>query len=346
MGKAFITTSFSFMSSFLFFERLSSRLESRLATDPGAPDSFRLPLATRGLPDSLLAYLRLSLLTPSSSATRFSPFLNPRPVYPHLCPALSFKLVHDPRPNYTPRLYPGTTSIDQTVPQSVHHALQHAHRQYNCRYLPLVPPMYHQQHPAGSFLFTGAPPDSPFQSFTQTFGAPTMGGYTYELPTPPSSPPVIIRPQGGVRLQNVPLPPEQYPITIDQALTGPRAYLLGIDLAMPLSRHLLSSPLLAAPATSPRVTEIRIVHHSLHHAIFIRAAPEVGYIRIYDVIVAIHGVFAPTLMATTQTSLPGTKFVGLTYDVARSNRLLGTQDKYQDRTWILMTHDQFVAVSH
>ena len=144
----------------------------------------------------------------------------------------------------------------------------------------------------------------------------------------------------------MPLPQEQYPITIDQALTGPRAYLLSIDLAMPLSHHLLSSPLLAAPATSPRVTEIRIVHHSLQHAIFIRAAPEVGYIRIYDVIVAIHGVFAPTLMATTQTSLPGTKFVGLTYDVARSNRLLGTQDKYQDRTWILMTHDQFVPVSH
>jgi len=205
--------------------------------------------------------------------------------------------------------------------------------------------MYQQQHPAGSSLYTGAPPDSTFQSFTQTFGAPTMGGYTYELPTPPSSPAVLPRPHGGVRLSTVSLPPEQYPITIDSALTGAQAYRLGIDLAMPLHHQLLSSPLLAAPATSPQITEIRIVHHSLYSTlpqpIFIVAAPEVGYIRIYDVIVAIHRAMVPTLR-----SLPGTKFVGLAYDVALSNRLLRTQDKYQDRTWVLMTHDQFVAVSH
>ena len=135
------------------------------------------------------------------------------------------------------------------------------------------------------------------------------------------------------------------PITIDAALTGAQAYRLGIDLAMPLHHQLLSSPLLAAPATSPQITEIRIVHHSLYSTlpqpIFIVAAPEVGYIRIYDVIVAIHRAMVPTLR-----SLPGTKFVGLAYDVALSNRLLRTQDKYQDRTWILRTHDQFVAVSH
>src|SRR5258706_16418724 len=109
--------------------------------------------------------------------------------------------------------------------------------------------MYNQQHPAGSFLFPGQPPDSPFQTFTQTFGARTMGGYTYEPPTPPSSPPVLRRPYGGVRTQTIPLPAEQYPITIDPALTGPRAYLLGVDLAFPLSPHLLSHPLLAGPAT-------------------------------------------------------------------------------------------------
>ena len=205
--------------------------------------------------------------------------------------------------------------------------------------------MYQQQHPAGSFLFTGAPPDSSFQSFTQTFSAPTMGGYTYELPTPPSSPAVLPGPHGGIRLPTIPLPQEQYPITIASALTGAQAYTLGIDLDMPLSAHLLSSPLLAAPATSPQITEIRIVHHSLYstlpYPIVIMAAPEVGYIRIYDVIVAMHRAMAPTLR-----SLPGTKFVGLAYDVALSNRLLRTQDKYQDRTWILMTHDQFVPVSH
>jgi hypothetical protein len=135
-----------------------------------------------------------------------------------------------------------------------------------------------------------------------------------------------------------------YPIAINPALTGTRAYLLGIDLAMPLPPGFLASPLLAAPATSPTITQIRIVHHSLYSTllqpIFIMAAPEVGYIRIYDVVVAIHRAMAPTLR-----SLPGTKFVGLAYDVALSNRLLRTQDKYQDRTWILMTHDQFVVVS-
>lgn len=61
-------------------------------------------------------------------------------------------------------------------------------------------------------------------------------------------------------------------------------------------------------------------------------------------IVAIHRVFYPILMATAQTSLPGTKFVGLTCNVAHANRILRTQHKYQDRTWILKTHDQFVAV--
>ena len=135
------------------------------------------------------------------------------------------------------------------------------------------------------------------------------------------------------------------PITIASALTGAQAYTLGIDLAIPLSAHLLSSPLLAAPAASPQITEIRIVHHSLYSTlpqpIVIMAAPEVGYIRIYDAIVAIHRAMAPTLR-----SLPGTKFVGLAYDVALSNRILRTQDKYQDRTWILMTHDRFVPVSH
>jgi len=200
------------------------------------------------------------------------------------------------------------------------------------------------QQPAGSFLFTGPAPDSQLQSFTQTFGAPTMGGYVYELPTPPSSPPFVPRPPGGVRLPNVPLPQEQYPITIDPALTGARAYTLGVDLALPLPA--LSPQFLGAPATSPAITEIRIVHHSLYSTalpqpIFITAAPEVGYIRIYDVIVAIHRAMAPTL-----GSLPGTKFVGLDYNVALSNRLLHTQDKYQDRTWILMTHDRFVPVSH
>jgi len=193
--------------------------------------------------------------------------------------------------------------------------------------------MHHQQPPAGSFLFTG----------THTFGAPTIGGYTYELPTPPSSPLVLPTPQlGGVRLSTVPLPLEQHRITIAEALTGSRAYLLGVDLAMPLP---YLPPQLAAPATSPPIAEVRIVHDSLYSTlpqpIFLAAAPEVGYIRIYDVILAIHRAMAPTLR-----SLPGTKFVGLSHDVARSNHILRTQDKYQDRTWILMTHGQFVPVPH
>jgi hypothetical protein len=202
--------------------------------------------------------------------------------------------------------------------------------------------MYHnQQQPAGS-LFAGASPDSPVQSFAQTFGAPAMGGHP-ELPTPPSSPYFVPRVQGGVRLQTVPLPQEQYPIAINPALTGGQAYLLYVDLATPLPQ--LPRELLAAPATSPSITEIRIVHQSLYSTlpqpIFIVAAPDVGYIRIYDVLVAIHRAMGPTLR-----SLPGTKFVGLNYDVAYSNRLLRTQDKYQDRTWILMTHDRFGPVSH
>lgn len=200
--------------------------------------------------------------------------------------------------------------------------------------------MYHpQQQPAGSFLFTGAAPDSTFQSFTQTFSAPTTGGYPYELPTPPSSPPFVPRPQGGVRVPTVPLPLEQFPITINPALTGAQAYQLGVDLALPLPA--LSPQFLGAPATAPAVAELRIVHHSLAQPIFIIAAPGVPYIRIYDVLVAILRAMAGTLR-----SLPGTKFVGLAYDVALSNRLLRTQDKYQDRTWILMTHHQFGPVAH
>lgn len=198
-----------------------------------------------------------------------------------------------------------------------------------------------QQQPAGSFLYTAAPPpDSSFHHFTQTFGAPTMGGYTHDLPTPPSSP-YVPRQQGGVRLSTVPLPSVPDPVTIQPALSRAHAHALGIDLDMPLPA--LSPELLGAPATSPPITEIRIVHPSLYSAlpqpIFIMAAPEVGYIRIYDVLLAIRQA-----MALAVKSLPGTKFVGLVYDVARSNRLLRTQDKYQDRTWILMTHDQFTAV--
>jgi hypothetical protein len=309
-------------------------------TDPGGRDSFSPPARYPWFTCSSAYSLDSLSLKPLPPPPLVSTLLKPSP---HCCPAAplslfqAFKLVHDPHttPDYPP--HPRTTN--QSVPQSVHHALTTLANTPTGT----ITAMYNQhQQPAGSFLFTGAPPDSSFQSFTQTFAAPPMGGYIYELPTPPSSPPVILRPQGGVRLSTVPLPPEQYPITIDAALTGARAYLLGVDLDRPLPLPLLSSPLLSAPATSPQITEIRIVHDSLYsQPIFIAAAPGVGYIRIYDVILAIHRAMAPTL-----GSLPGTKFVGLAYDVARSNRLLRTQDKYQDRTWILMTHDQFVPVSH
>ena len=133
---------------------------------------------------------------------------------------------------------------------------------------------------------------------------------------------------------------EQYPCTINAPLTVAQAYQLGVDLALPLP--MLSPQLLGAPATSPTIMEMRIVHQSLPQPIFIVAATlGVPYIRIYDVLVAIHAAIAGTLR-----SLPGTKFVGLAYDVARSNRLMGKQDKYQDRTWILMTHSQFSPVAY
>ena len=190
-------------------------------------------------------------------------------------------------------------------------------------------------HPPGSFLFTGALPDS---SFNPTFvAAPATGGYHYyhDLPTPPSSPYVAPR---AHRMPTISLPPEQSPITLHPFLTCAQAYNLGIDLATSLPQ--LHPQLLVAPATSPSITELRIVHSSLTGPIFLVPDPAVGYIRVQDVILAIYQAMRHSLV-----SLPGTKFVGLAHNVAHSNRLLATQDKYQDRTWIIMTHNHFGPVS-